>query len=71
MPCDQLSDLRAEATALRLRSQEQMARTRAARNNDRRTTVRSTSDLALFLQRKLMRKAMKIERHISEHSCQA
>jgi hypothetical protein len=71
MNCTTLSNLRAEATALRLRSQEQQVRMRSARNNDRRTTFRSTSDLALFLQRKLFRKAQKIEQHLSEHSCQA
>jgi hypothetical protein len=71
MTCPTLTDLRAEATALRLRSREQQVRTRAARNNERRTTFRTSSDLAMFLQRKLMRKAQKIEQHISEHSCQA
>ena len=70
MTCQTLSTLRAEATALRLRSQEQQVRLRTARYNERRASNRITSDLALFLQRKLMRKAQKIEEHISEHSCQ-
>jgi macrodomain Ter protein organizer (MatP/YcbG family) len=71
MTCQTLTDLRAEATALRVRSREQVVRTRAARYNERRGTLRTSSDLALFLQRKLARKAQKIEQHISEHSCQA
>jgi hypothetical protein len=70
MTCPTLSNLRAEASALRIRSQEQQVRLRSARYNDRRESNRTTSDLALFLQRKLMRKAQKIEEHISEHSCQ-
>ena len=70
MTCDTLTTLRAEATALRLRSQEQQVRLRTARFNERRASNRNTSDLAQFLQRKLMHKALKIEQHISQHSCQ-
>jgi hypothetical protein len=70
MPCDKLKQLRAEATTLRLQLEEQHAKTRASRKDDRRIAVRSTSDLALFLQRKLLRTSQKIEQHIAEHDCQ-
>lgn len=70
MTCDKLLQLRAEASNLKLQIQEQQNRLRSARSNNRRTDKRGTSDLAHFLQRKLLRMSQKIEQHISEHNCQ-
>jgi len=68
--CEKLLKLRTEASALKNQILEQQAKLRSARSNNRRSGPRSTSDLALFLQRKLARTAAKIEVHISEHHCQ-
>ncbi len=71
MTCEKLQQLRTEATALKNQIQEQHAKMRKARVQNRRAEHRTTSDLALFLQRKLARMSQKIEQHISEHHCQS
>ena len=70
MLCERLKKLRTEAKALRLQLEEQHSRARSALTHERRAVTRSTSDLALYLQRKLARTSQKIEQHIAEHDCQ-
>ncbi len=69
--CQQLTQMRTEATALRVRLKEQHSRVKSGLKNERRLDPRPTSDLALYLQRKLLRMSSKIDEHISKHNCQA
>ena len=70
-PCQKLFQMRTEATALNIRLKEQHTRIRLGLKNERRDDPRPTSDLALYLQRKLLRIGSKIDEHISQHNCQA
>jgi hypothetical protein len=70
MSCDELNRLRAEATTLKERMDEQRRRARAMARQSRSGRPSGASELVPFLQRKLQRLAGKIERHVAQHRCQ-
>ena len=70
MPCAELQRLREEATAVKLRMNEQRRKARAKVGTQRSDRVTGTSELIPFLQRKLLRLADKIELHMAKHNCQ-
>ena len=68
--CDELIKLRKQATAIRLRMEEQRRKARAHASKVRTGRPSGTSDYVPYLQRRLLRLSDKIERHKAEHQCQ-
>ncbi len=70
MPCAELQRLRDQATSLTHRMNEQRRRAHAKAGDRRSGRVSGKSEMIPFLQRKLLRLADKIERHMAQHRCQ-
>ncbi len=71
MACQELDNLRKTASATRLQIREQQLKTRRAPLDERRSLKRGNGDMIVFLQRKLLRESLSIERHIADHGCQS
>lgn len=70
MPCEELENLRKEATAIRERVKAQRRKARESALASRTGRDSGKSELVPFLQRKLQRIAEKIELHVADHGCQ-
>lgn len=70
MACTELERLRQEASALKLRMDEQRRLARAKAADSRAGRISGQSEMLPFLQRKLHRLADKIELHVAKHNCQ-
>jgi hypothetical protein len=68
--CDELLKLRKQATAIRLRMEEQRRKARAHAAHVRPGRPSGTSDYIPYLRRRLVRLSNKIERHMADHQCQ-
>ncbi|MGH9523554.1 MAG: hypothetical protein ACRD3E_13590 [Terriglobales bacterium] len=70
MACEELDQLRQQATALKERVDEQRRKARGKALDPRSGRVSGKSEMIPFLQRKLQRIAEKIEIHMNLHGCQ-
>jgi len=68
--CEELIDLRKQATAIRLRMEEQRRKARAHAGKVRPGRPSGTSDYIPYLRRRLLRLSSRIERHMADHQCQ-
>lgn len=70
--CDEMLRLREEARQLQERLRESRMRARAHEREERRSGLRAShsNDYEGFLQRKLLKNALLIARHIAEHCCE-
>ncbi|MBZ5630696.1 MAG: hypothetical protein LAO06_17715 [Acidobacteriia bacterium] len=70
MACQELEQLRKEATKLKGQIDEQVKKARAKTAHTRQGRPSGKSEYVPFLQRRLTRLAENIERHIAKHRCQ-
>jgi hypothetical protein len=70
MNCVDLALLRQNATRVRNEMLAQKGKKRSFRGENQRFAQREGGDLEIFLQRRLQKMSMLIERHIAQHCCQ-
>ena len=70
MACQELAQLRKQATLIKTQMDEQRRKARSKASHPRDGRPSGKSEYIPFLQRKLSRLAEHIEQHISQHRCQ-
>jgi hypothetical protein len=70
MPCDELLQLRSQATQIKIKINDQRRKARAKAAEPRAGRPSGKSEYVPYLQRKLSRLASKIEAHMAAHRCQ-
>ncbi len=70
MACDELLQLRSQATQIKNKIDEQRRKARAKASEPRYGRPSGKSEYVPYLQRKLTRLASKIEAHMAAHKCQ-
>ncbi len=70
MPCDELVQLRSQATQIKLKIDEQRRKAKAKAAEARSGRPSGKSEYVPYLQRKLSRLASQIEAHMAAHKCQ-
>ncbi len=70
MPCDELLQLRSQATQIKVKIDEQRRKAKAKAEEARDGRPSGKSEYVPYLQRKLSRLASQIEAHMAAHKCQ-
>ncbi len=70
MPCDELVQLRSQATEIKTKIDEQRRKAKAKAGEPRHGRPSGESEYVPYLQRRLSRLASRIEAHMTAHKCQ-